>query len=781
MPPTQQQQGGRARQIELILQQVDSLPTLSPIAARLLQITSPVDADLDEIVGLIEADPAMTGRILGLCRRADRGLGDRITTVRRAVVMLGLEAVQSAVLSVAVYDLMEHAATAAGRELDPPGLSGEASGHEFDRVGFWKHCIGVAAASELIAESHGRLGVPPEEAFVAGLLHNLGKMAFDLILPQAYQRVLGLAERRRCGSAGVEREVLGLDHHTAGRRLAEHWCLPHALQDVMWLHGQPAATLPDLPHKRLIGIVSVANVLCRSLHMGWSGDFSTPRPVAGLCQEYGIDAVLVDDIVPRLHDALAARCKLLGIEDRTPPELLMQSIASANRQLARLNSALQMRARHSERQGKVLEAITAFHASWQPGRSVGDAAGAIVQSASTLLGPGLYAVLFQSRTGQRSEPWQLCQFAPDGITMRTRMIEPPGGPEGRDALAALVEPTKMNLSALSLLPWLAEYLGDPGRIQRLHVLPLLSTGGLGPVTVLLHDRDLSDWASEPSLLSAIMGSWTAAITAASQHEGARRLGERLADSNRSLAEAQHRLAEAQSLARLGEMAAGAAHEMNNPLTVISGRSQLLAETASNESDRGAAKAIIEAAHHLTDLITSLRLLASPPKPVMSPTRLDEMIQLAVTRAEDRTKLRGRVTLDLPSPSPLVILDRELIALAVSETIANALESSPDTPVNVRVQTGLPDGRLMISVEDRGIGMSAKTLQHAFDPFYSDKPAGRQTGLGLTRARRLVDLHHGELALRSTPEQGTIATFILPTAQPSAASRGRSGAFADMAA
>lgn len=781
MPATQEQ--ARARQIELILQQVDSLPTLSPIAARLLQISSPVDADLDEIVHLIEADPALTGRILGLCRRADRGLGDRITTVRRAVVMLGLEAVQSAVLSVSVYELLENAASAAGKDLDGPGgvLAGSVE-HHFDRVGFWKHSVATAAASELIAESHGRLGVAPEEAFVAGLLHALGKMALDLILPRAYARVLGLSERRRCASASVEREVFGLDHHTAGKRLAEHWCLPHALQDVMWLYGQPAATLPDLPHRRMIGIVSVAHALCRGLHLGWSGDFSTARPVAGICHEYGIDAVLVDDIVPRLHDSVAARCKLLGIDDRTSPQLLMQSITNANRQLARLNTMLQSRARQSQRQARVLEAITAFHASWQPGRSVADAATEVVRSASLMLGPGLYAVLFQSRSGERGEPWQLCQLAPDGFTMRSRMIDPPGARGGRDALAALADPTRMNLSALALLPWLAEYLGDQEQVARLLMLPLMSPGGSGPVAVLLHDRDLADWGQDRQLLIAVTGTWTAAMTAAAQHEGARRLGERLADSNRSLAEAQHRLAEAQSLARLGEMAAGAAHEMNNPLTVISGRSQMLVETATDERARAAAAAIVEAAHHLTDLISSLRLLADPPKPVMAAARLDELVESAVARAEERTGRRGHVRSEIADPSPLAVLDRELIALALSEAIANALEASGDSEVMVRVQTGLPDGRLMISVEDRGIGMSAKTLQHAFDPFYSDKPAGRQTGLGLTRARRLVDLHHGELSLRSTPEQGTIATFVLPTAQPAAGpGRGRSSAFADRAA
>src|SRR3954467_12196917 len=104
-----------AAQIEAILREVDSLPTLSSVATRLLRIASVEDADLDALVEIIESDPALSARLLGLCRRAGKGLGDRITTVRRAVVMLGLEAVQAAALSVAAYDVM---ATVGPRGLD---------------------------------------------------------------------------------------------------------------------------------------------------------------------------------------------------------------------------------------------------------------------------------------------------------------------------------------------------------------------------------------------------------------------------------------------------------------------------------------------------------------------------------------------------------------------------------------------------------------------------------------------------------------------------------------
>ena len=97
------------RQVELILERVDTLPTLSPVAARLLKLGSSDQVDIADVIKIIETDPAMSTRIIGLCRRADRGLGDRVTTVKRAVLMLGLEPVRS------VADLYGRAAAETSR------------------------------------------------------------------------------------------------------------------------------------------------------------------------------------------------------------------------------------------------------------------------------------------------------------------------------------------------------------------------------------------------------------------------------------------------------------------------------------------------------------------------------------------------------------------------------------------------------------------------------------------------------------------------------------------
>src|SRR5262245_25709212 len=105
---------GGAGQAELILRELDSLPTLAAAATRLLEITSADDADLGEVIRLIETDPAMTAKVLSLCSRAALGVAQPVTTVQRAVVMLGLEAVRAAVLSVQVVDWMK-ATTRAGQ------------------------------------------------------------------------------------------------------------------------------------------------------------------------------------------------------------------------------------------------------------------------------------------------------------------------------------------------------------------------------------------------------------------------------------------------------------------------------------------------------------------------------------------------------------------------------------------------------------------------------------------------------------------------------------------
>lgn len=739
------------RRIDLILEQLDALPTLSPVATRLLQIASAEDSDLHEIVRLIESDPALTTRILSLCRRASVGLPASVNTVHKAVVMLGLETVQAATLSVSVYEILESAAQAREEDLEREGVCAPRA---FDRIGFWKHSIGVACAADLIARNQPQLHVACDEAFVAGLLHDIGKPMLELVLPRAYANVVRLCEARHAAAAGVERAVLGIDHHTAARRVAMRWGLPEPLVQVMWLHGQRPEALQAGGHRELVSIVTVAKWLCRHLHVGFSGDFDAAPPLPATARQYGIDASKLDVITPLIHAEVADRMSVLGLDHETPAGELLHSIATANRKLGSLHQALQQRSRRAADAERTLDQVTAFLRAAGAAHSLSSVFSEVVRSAAGTLGPGFYAIVHQAVS---DEPWRITSFSTSGEMLRSDCIDPPA--HHAETMAGMADPSQISMASISLLPWLADFVHEAVDLRRVKLVPLAARARTGLTAVLMHDRDPGRDLGRTTRIDALIAAWSAAVTVSAFTESARRTTEFLGETNRQLTEMQARLAEQESLARLGEMAAGAAHEMNNPLAIISGRTQLIAQQATDEGIRANAEAVIAAASNLTDLITSLRTLADPP-----PFR-PRAVDASTIIAEAATRIAGaetpRVTIEPATLLADAVVDPDLLRDATAELISNGLQSSPDACVTVCIDVDAMTDELTIIVRDTGPGMTPETLQHAFDPFFSAKPAGRRTGLGLTHARRLVEIHGGTIRLDSSPGNGTIATISIP--------------------
>jgi signal transduction histidine kinase len=320
------------------------------------------------------------------------------------------------------------------------------------------------------------------------------------------------------------------------------------------------------------------------------------------------------------------------------------------------------------------------------------------------------------------------------------------------------------LSQMSIVPYLADYLGDEVDVRQVRLLPLGCSWGTA--AILVHDRAV---LPPSSVLTAITSTWGAAIAAAIQHDGARRLGEQLADANHALAEAQEQLLRNQSLARLGEMAAGAAHEMNNPLAVISGRAQMLLQTlTSNAEEWKAARTIVEQAHRVSDLITALRLYAEPPKANRRPTDITAVLDDAVKALKRQLPpaLSTSISLQIRKDMPTVWIDPTHVRQIVIDLLLNAIQAAPKTGIHLNARVDPTRQALVIQVSDDGHGMDEYTLSHAFDPFFSNRHAGRGVGMGLPRAQQLAATHHGKVDLRSTPGAGTLATVTLPLDSPS---------------
>ncbi len=718
-----------SRRAELVLQEVEALPTLPGVASRLLCIGDSDDVDIKEVVQILESDPALTARLIALCRRAELGLGNKIATVERAVVTLGLEAVRSLVLSVCVVDWSGRA------ETERTGGSGAG----LDRAGFWRHSIGVACGAELLARHERGLGVRPEDAFVAGLVHGLGKLVLDLILPRSYAKIVQLSDLKGGMLAEHERAIIGLDHHRAGKRLAEHWGLPEALKDVMWLYAQRPAMVPAGAHRNLVGLVSLAEALNRRMHIGWSGNRRhAGERVGEYCRSLGIDESAIDAIVARMFEAVTERCAALGLGDDASEKVLLDSVLGANRELSRLQGVVERRARVATAHGRSLATVEWFCDAAASAESVSDALTAIARSASASLGSSSGAVVAWRRTDE--EPWSVARYDAQGERVSSDLLE---GPEAGDPRS-----------------WGARELGvDPGDLGVVE----MDDGLDGGVEACVMARG----ASEADRAGPLTSAWRLAIAGAARLERAERLGEELAELGRTLARREEELSEARSLARLGELTAGAAHEMNNPLTVISGKAQSLAARLVGDVDQLAARSIVQAAQELSDVIAQLHMIARSPEPRIQGTNAPAMIRDVIRESralasegagwaeevEVKTVFQGAVS--------DIAIDREMVRRALVEVVRNALEARGTRGITLRVQTEADTGRLMITVTDDGAGMSPHAVDHAFDPFFSEKRAGRQPGLGLATARGLVRAHGGEIRLESEQGSGTCVRIWVP--------------------
>ncbi len=281
------------------------------------------------------------------------------------------------------------------------------------------------------------------------------------------------------------------------------------------------------------------------------------------------------------------------------------------------------------------------------------------------------------------------------------------------------------------------------------------------------------------------------------------------------ATAFQRALETEKLEALAEFAAGAGHEINNPLTVISGRAQLLLREETDPERRRALALISAQAMRVHEMIADMMLFARPPRPEPKPVDLlkliDEMIaelgppcerqETAIRRIAKkgtgtfcRNGPKGASHKRCPSPfSPVVDADPVQLGVALRAICRNAMEAlQRGGYIEVEVQesgvgdqgSGIgkdksripesPDPRIpespnevLIHVRDDGPGISPEERRHLFDPFYSARQAGRGLGLGLSKAWRIVANHGGRIDVQSQPGRGATFTVRLPLTRKAA--------------
>ena len=215
---------------------------------------------------------------------------------------------------------------------------------------------------------------------------------------------------------------------------------------------------------------------------------------------------------------------------------------------------------------------------------------------------------------------------------------------------------------------------------------------------------------------------------------------------------------------LAEFAAGAGHELNNPLAVIVGRAQLLLAREDGPEATRSLRAIIAQAQRAARILRDLMYVARPAEPRPRPCQPDELVKGCLRDLQEEAEARGvRMVADAREPGPRVWADPDPLRQVADVLARNALEATPSGGL-VRFTTSGDARMVRWTVHDNGRGIGPAEGLHLFDPFYCGRAAGRGLGLGLPRAARIVAQAGGELKWQSTPGSGTTFVVTIPVAE-----------------
>jgi HD-like signal output (HDOD) protein len=248
------------------LKEIKSFPQF--VVETLRKLNDPTSSASDVATSL-SRDEGLVLRTLKLANSAAYGMSRHISDIAEAIALLGYKNISNIVLAATVYSVMDK------------GLSGYA----LDRGELWRHSLTAAYAARYIAQTTRK--VLPEEAYVGGLLHDIGKVVLNDYVRFGYGIIVKLVEEEHIPFTDAEIKVLGFDHSIVGSLLVDRWDLPKAYYYSTLFHHRPNDLDSEVSeHQPLVDVVSVANAMCLMMGIGIGADglqnYMYPEPISRL-------------------------------------------------------------------------------------------------------------------------------------------------------------------------------------------------------------------------------------------------------------------------------------------------------------------------------------------------------------------------------------------------------------------------------------------------------------------------------------------------------------------
>ncbi len=311
---------------EILKQDVKTIPVFPVAALKLLELTRDKNTDASDLAKVVETDPGIAARVLSITNSAAYALIHKVGSVSQAIVLLGFETIRNIAIGLTVFDRMVK---------DESG---------FNRLHYWRHCIAVAGMSMAIAKSTG--DIDPETAYLAGLMHDIGKTIIDMNGKIGYGDLVDTSKESGKDVYEEEVEVIGMGHDTIGAYFCNKWNMPDIVTRSVGLHHQPLdrSSLPeDIPDEeaddalKLAAIVAFADFLAWTQGIGSFDIASQPTLQPQVEDRIDIDSLDIGVLAKKMDTEVSATAEFYKFE-LPDPDKFRESLLRANLELGRINS-----------------------------------------------------------------------------------------------------------------------------------------------------------------------------------------------------------------------------------------------------------------------------------------------------------------------------------------------------------------------------------------------------------------------------------------------------------
>ncbi|HSR68314.1 MAG TPA: HDOD domain-containing protein [Acidobacteriota bacterium] len=734
----------KAADLSGFIEELGQLPTLPAVAVRLIETTSDEDSGMAEIARLIETDHALTAKLLKVANSTYFSRSGEVSTIDRAASLLGKDLVRGLVLSAVVFDSIK------------PDESGG-----FDLRQFWNHCAACAIASETLARRFNFQR--PMEAFVAGLLHDMGKLILAHWDSEEYSKVVRQARQGKGRLLENEEAHFGIGHTGVAKLAMERWRFPSDLVEAAWLHHQPISYFGDSPQRNLAFIVKAGNSLCRLFRIGDSGDPGENWNLERLSMVTALSGEELSRIASQVLDRFEEVAGYFDW-DADQTELYLQAVHGANRQLSDLQVMLEVERRRLGRKEKVLSAIHRLHQALDETTSPARGVFHVIDLLAEFL-PLRRALAYVAL--KRSSGLEGCLKRSRGQAAARFMV--PLDEEERDEFDRLTARAQLSLlqrklsegrsseeeDALTAMLFSPDLLVFPLETQR---------GSIGQLLVEV-DSKSPDVPEMVEVARHYVHGAALALHRLLLNEELQVQAEELAQTGRKVEETERRLFHTERLASVGRLAAGAAHEINNPLTVISGHAELMLLTTEDEKHKKRLQEIVRQIERISEITGDLMGLARPAEPQVEPVRVDSILDRTLDLLRQRMRLANiEVVRHFAQEVPPVLGDSKQLEQVFLNLCINAVQAMKEGgKLTLSLRRGENPKEVEIDFQDSGEGIAPQDLPSIFDPFFTTKREGEGTGLGLAICLTIIRNHGGRVLVSSKPGQGSTFRIVLPRA------------------